>query len=302
VSTVKAGERGVDFSFARPPAQRLLELGYTFVVGYVSVPPSAPAKNITAPECQAYLAAGLKVLLVWEMTASRANLGASAGALDGSDAHHQAEVRGYPHDVPILAACDTNTTPTNIDHHEAYMRAFADNCKPYPMGIYGDLDILGRCAGLWRIGWMPNAWSWSGLTRAQAEAKARAIGAHVLQHTGFYVDNTWAVDPNEAIADFPAWSLEQPTPPPIPGDDDMATVTFEVTGLPGIYMWTPGSDPIPFTDVPTLQVMSAGLDAKALTAPISQEMYQRLYVKAINVTVPPITVPPYPTKFSGTLT
>ena len=65
--TVRAGETGVDFSFARPPAQRLLELGYTFIVGYISVKPAAPAKNITAAECQAYLDAGLKVLLVWEM-------------------------------------------------------------------------------------------------------------------------------------------------------------------------------------------------------------------------------------------
>jgi hypothetical protein len=305
-ATVRAGATGVDFSFAKPPPARLVELGYQFVVGYISVAPSSPAKNITAEQCQGYLAAGLKVLLVWEMTASRANLGASYGTQDGTHAKTEAFVRNYPADVPILVADDTNTVATNIDAHEAYVRAFAIACAPYPIGIYGDTDILERCTGLWQIGWLPNAWSWSGSSRKDAEAKARAIGAHVLQRTGFYIDNVWAVDPNDAIADFPAWghTTPAPTPPtPIPGDDDMATVTFAVTGLPGIYMWTPGSDPIPFTDVPSNQALSAGLGARELTEPLSLEMYNRLFVKPVSVTVPPITVPPVAVTFpTGTTT
>ena len=233
--TVKAGERGVDFSFARPPASRLIELGYTFVVGYISVPPAAPAKNITRAQMDEYRAAGLEPFLVWEMSASRANLGANYGTLDGIAAKQEAFARGYT--SPILVADDTNTTTGvlgaimavgrlfrslflgsggNIDAQEAYMRAFAKACAPYDIGIYGDCDILERCLGLWRIGWLPNAWAWSGSSRAAAEARAKALGAHVLQRKGFYIDNVWAVDPNEAIADFPT----PVTPPPI-GDDDM---------------------------------------------------------------------------------
>lgn len=221
MTIVPAGAKGVDFSFAHPPPARLVELGYRFVVGYLSVPPASPAKNLSKTECEAYVAAGLAVLLVWEMSATRASLGAPYGVLDGANAKLMALARGYPQDVPILVADDTNTVATNIDTHEAYMRAFAVACAPYPIGIYGDTDILTRCAGLWRIGWLPNAWSWSGASKAQAEAKARALGAHVLQRTGFYIDNTWAVDPNDAIADFPAWGT---TPNPLPPqEDDMIT-------------------------------------------------------------------------------
>jgi hypothetical protein len=133
------------------------------------------------------------------------------------------------------------------------MRAAADSCHPYPMGIYGDTDILGRCSGLWQIGWLPNAWSWSGSSRRDAEAKAKAAGAHVLQHTGFYIDNTWAVDPNEAIADFPAWGLavDPPVPPPTPPSED--TMNYYVVtganarfiGFPPQVTWTgPGSPKI----------------------------------------------------------
>lgn len=247
---VRTGEKGVDFSFARPPAARLRELGYTFVVGYISVYPASPAKNITKPECEAYIANGLKVLLVWEMSATRASLGEMYGKADGANARQLAKARGYPIDVPILVADDTNTIATNIDAQEAYMRAFAAACYPYPIGIYGDIDILARCEGLWQVGWLPNAWSWSGSSRKDAEAKARAIGAHVLQHTGFYIDNTWAVDPNEAIADFPAWGLELPPPTPTPpGDDDMEVITNDEphtftdgnTYQPGVVKWVLGT-------------------------------------------------------------
>jgi hypothetical protein len=232
VTTVTAGEKGVDFSFARPPAARLLELGYSFVVGYLSVPPASPAKNISKVECDAYIAAGLKVLLVWEMSATSPNQGAPAGQSHGRDAKLAAALRGYPREVPILCAVDTNTTPALIDAHEAYVKAFAEQCDPWPIGIYGDTDILTRCSGLWEIGWVPNAWSWSGSSRKDAEAKARLLGAHVLQRQGFYIDNRWAVDPNDAIADFPAWGLDVPTPSPQPPtvDDEEDAVRIKTPG------------------------------------------------------------------------
>lgn len=210
---VRAGDQGVDCSYAKPPAARLVELGYTFLVGYISVPPSSPDKNITKAQYDEYEAAGLDPYLVWEMTQTRASLGAAAGAQDGRDAKRLAGERGYPIGKAILVADDTNTAPGNIDAQEAYMRAFAGECKPYPIGIYGDVDILERCVGLWVLGWVPNAWAWSGVSRADAEARATAVGAHVLQHKGFYIDNVWAVDPNVAIADFPAWSTAESIPP-----------------------------------------------------------------------------------------
>jgi len=231
--TVRAGEKGVDFSFAKPPAARLVELGYTFVVGYISVLPATPAKNISKAQCEGYLAAGLAVLLVFEMSATSPNQGAAVGADHGRAAMREAAPRGYPTDVPILVAVDTNTKDTNIDAHEGYVRAFAEACHPYPIGIYGDTDILARCKDLWRIGWVPNAWSWSGSSRANSDAKAKALGAHVLQRTGFHIDGLWAVDPNEVIADFPAWGIPvpvpEPGPVPIPVEEDMKAILYTVT-------------------------------------------------------------------------
>lgn len=297
--TVKAGERGVDFSFARPPAARLVELGYTFVVGYISVPPASPAKNITRAQCEEYLAAGLKVLLVWEMSATRANLGAACGATDGAAAKRLADALGYPPDVPIIMADDTDTTGVvakvfaalkrlfsggNIDAHEDYCFAALGAIGINGIGEYGDCDILERTRGLWRIGWVPNAWGWSARSRAAADARAVAIGAHVLQRKGFYIDNTWAVDPNEAIADFPAWSTtsaDTAPPPPLPiGDDDMATAFIAVTGLPGQYLWTPGTEPIPFTNPDDRDALLKALGIDPATGgTISKEMFDRLSPK-----------------------
>ena len=248
--TVHTGEKGFDSSFSHPPVQRTVDFGFTFRVGYISVPPASPGKNITLAECTETINAGQKLLLVYEMDAARPNLGATYGAIDGKNAALCAGALGCPTDVPILSAADLNSFVANIDRHEAYMRAFAANCGPWPMGIYGDTDILARCAGLWQIGWVPlGAWAWSGTSYADARAKAKAIGAHVLQHTGFYIDNTWAVDPNEAIADFPAWGLavDPPTPPTPPSEDAMnyyvvTGANARFIGFPPQVTWTgPGS-------------------------------------------------------------
>ena len=285
-ATVHAGEKGVDFSFAKPPAARLVELGYSFIVGYISVPPSAPAKNITKTECEAYIAAGLKVLLVWEMSATRASLGATYGKLDGNNAKNMALARGYPADVPILVADDTNTIATNIDNQEAYMRAFAVECSPYPIGIYGDSDILARCVGLWRIGWLPNAWSWSGASRANAEAKARAVGAHVLQRTGFYIDNIWAVDPNEAIADFPAWG----NPQPVPEDDVIDIVRDTETDLDKFAVMPDGTlRPLSGTELKARKIANSTSLGEPLT--LTERNQMGAYTPAPPVVIPPIVVP-----------
>lgn len=237
---VHKGQTGVDFSFARPPAARLVELGYDFVVGYISVLPAAPAKNITQAQCEEYLAAGLKVLLVWEMNAARANLGSSYGTADGANARTAAANLGYPTDVPILFAVDTGFNGLQ----PAYIRAAAAACIPYPAGIYGGTMILAATLGDWALGWVPiSAYAWSGAKSvADARAKAIAIGAHCLQYKSFFLDGIWAIDPNVATQDFPAWGLSQPVPPQ---GEDMATVVTNsqdhvfdgVTYPPGAVKW-----------------------------------------------------------------
>jgi hypothetical protein len=54
----------------------------------------------------------------------------------------------------------------------------------------------------------------------------------VLQRAGFHIDNVWAVDPNDAIADFPAWGLEPlpPLPPQQPIDEEEDAVKIKTPG------------------------------------------------------------------------
>lgn len=291
-ATVRAGERGVDSSFSHPPTPRLVAEGFTFRVGYISVPPASPGKNITDQECADTLAAGQKLNLVFEMSASRATLGAAYGALDGAAAKQEALARHQPTDVPIIMADDTSTTVANLPRKIAYMFAADAAAKPFDIGIYGGVKILRATLGLWKIGWVPiTAWSWSvNLTklpnetsehynargRAAATQAAIDVGAHVLQHQGYYIDNVWAVDPNEAITDFPAWGADQPIPP---GGDDMADTYFSVEGLPGEYLLRAGCDPIPFASAPDRDNLAAGMQMKS-SGQITREQYDRLFARA----------------------
>lgn len=292
-ATVRAGERFADFSYSKPPPDALLTNGFTGFIGYVSVPPSNPDKNISKEQCRGYLDAGLNGGLVWEMSAASSTFGARVGATHGRQAADEVHARGLPEDVPIMVADDCGTTTANIGPKQDYMQAFNGNSGwPAGIGIYGGVKTLVRCQGLWRIGWVPtSAWSWSVSLarlpketladynirgRAAAETAAHDVGAHVLQRSSYLLDGVWSIDPNDVIADFPAWgAASQPTPPV--SEDDMATVFFAVEGMPGQYMWTPGTAPIPFTNPTDRDQLLKGLGIDPATGvTISLEMFNRL--------------------------
>lgn len=79
---------------------------------------------------------------------------------------------------------------------------------------------------------------------------------------------------------------------------DMATMIFTVDTLPGEYMWSPGSDPIAFVSPADRDACRAGLSVGA-SQHLSKDQYDRLFTPPVQVTVPPIQIPPYPTGFSG---
>lgn len=279
VRTIQVGETGVDFAYSKPPPARLVELGYSFVVGYVS---SNQSKNLLNPHD--YINAGLGVIYVFELSATRPNGGAVAGTADGAFAKAWLQGCGYPTDVPVIAAFDTNSTAANLAAHVAYFNAFAVSAAPYPIGAYLDADLAARVDEA--IGWLPLAWSWSGSSKADAEQKARALGYHVLQGKGFYIDNQWAVDPNVAIRPFPTWGNSK--------EEDMKPVFLNHGG--GIYLWVPGHAPVPFASVTDFQTIAAALGQPTSSAiTVSDEMFDRLAAAGTTtVTVPPIVVPPIP--------
>lgn len=210
------GSKVLDFSYSRPPALKVKELGYDGGVGYVSL---TAGKNITKAECLAFIAAGLTILLVFELTATRPNGGAEKGKIDGATAKAQALALGYPSDIPVLTAVDTNTSTALGPTHEAYVRAFAAAVSPYPCGVYCDTDLWRLVNDVCVVGWMPNAWAWSDSSREKARAEAKAIGMHVLQDKGFWIEDKWAVDPNTVISPIPAWGVASPLP--TSEDDDV---------------------------------------------------------------------------------
>lgn len=296
--TVLPEETGFDFSTSKPPPEAILRNGGTFIVGYVS-PNEFAAKNLLNPFD--YINAGIKVGYVWEATATQSNKGYTQGWVDGAEARRQVRNRLGPVSDPlaIIAANDTNTTAVNVRAQMEYMQGFHETCGA--MGEYDDTDLAQATAGLWSIGWLPSAWGWSAPSRAQAEAKALLLGFHVFQHNSFSLEGKWRVDPNVCVNQFQLWGIRAENPV----EDDVATMIFTVTGLPGEYMWTPGSDPIPFATPEDRDACRAGLGVGA-TQNLSPDQYERLFVPPVTVTIPPIvippiTVPPYPTKITSTI-
>jgi len=89
-----------------------------------------------------------------------------------------------------------------------------------------------------------------------------------------------------------------PTPHP-PSEDDMQVATFEVEGLPGIYMWAPGMpEPVPFTNPTDFNNLATSLGSAGNGTKISKDMYDRLFVKPTPVEV---TVPPQQVHLTGTV-
>lgn len=288
---IQPGETGVDFSYTKPPPALLVAKGYTFVVGYLSPNPS---KNLLNP--QSYLDAGLDVLFVWEVSATSPNGGRAKGIAHGIAAKDALDAFGYPYGVPVILAFDTNSVAGNIAAHIEYFNGFVDMVSPYVVGAYEDTDLAVLTNAETTADWLPLAWSWSGGSKADAEAKARALGFHVLQLKGFYIDDLYPVDPNLCIKAFPAWSArpeaEQPTSST--KDNDMATMIFTVTGLPGEYTWTPGSDPIAFATPEDRDAVRVGLGVGP-TQNLSREQYNRFFLPTpppVTVNVPAIVVPP----------
>jgi GH25 family lysozyme M1 (1,4-beta-N-acetylmuramidase) len=79
-------------------------------------------------------------------------------------------------------------------------------------------------------------------------------------------------------------------PPTPPEDPDMATMHFTCPDLPGEYMWTPGSDPIPFATAADRDATRAGLGITGPAVVLTKVMYDRLFVKPVEVTIPPVEV------------
>lgn len=151
---------GIDEAWARLTPAQVRAAGKTFVVGYVGQ--DTTGKNLTKSEVDAYRAAGVAVLLVYEYSATAVHGGASAGTTDADLAVRQAQALGYPQGCAIAFAVDEDTSP-NPSIVDAYARAFTARVRAagYRSMVYGGLATVRRCAdlGLTDLQWQTYAWS-----------------------------------------------------------------------------------------------------------------------------------------------
>lgn len=227
---------GMDWSFSKIAPEFLVQRGVKLALRYIG---GSPGKRLTAPERDRLFDAGIAILLNWEQSPEAPLEGGPKGAEHGADAKEQAEALGYPTDMPILVSVDTDITSSTISAAEAYVRSFAETCRPFPIGLYGDTDMIKAVKDITQVNWLPNATSWS-----NAASPARQL-VHIRQRKTVKVDIDGdgqpdiAFDPNDIEKPVRAWF---PGVAPVRAghqeDDDMPQAQLPATAalvtIPGL--------------------------------------------------------------------
>ena len=121
----------------------LKQNGFGFVMRYYS--PGPNSKNLTLPEAQALVNAGLLLGVVFESSAKRSLSGHAAGVADGKSAHNSAaNTIRQPAGSPIYFAVDFDAAPDEIPTiveyfkgvHEGLAQANGASSR-YQVGVYG---------------------------------------------------------------------------------------------------------------------------------------------------------------------
>jgi hypothetical protein len=183
--------RGVDYSFARPAPSALYAQGFRFVARYLSGGHSA--KDLTQAELRILRAAGLSVVLVWEVGGAAAKGGFVQGVADAKAASAQVAALGLPAGGPIFFAVDYDAQGANLAIAVAYINGAASVLGVSRTGVYGGLRVIAGCldAGACKYGWQTYAWS-GGKWDARAQLRQVLNGQTVAGGT---------VDLCEAVAD-----------------------------------------------------------------------------------------------------
>jgi len=153
------GRQGIDEAWSRLTPAQAVAAGVSFVIGYVSYDPS---KNITPAEIDAYHAAGIGVLLIWEYSITAAEGGSALGHSNAAAAIAQARAAGYPQVCALGFAIDEDETPhpSNIT---GYARAFTTDAHMagYRTFIYGGLATVSYAADNFLADLLFQTYAWS---------------------------------------------------------------------------------------------------------------------------------------------
>jgi hypothetical protein len=194
---------GLDYA-TKPDLRAAWNAGYRYLVRYL-----APAdakydwKRVTSAERDEAWSIGFAMLLVWESYATRALEGTAAGMADARDAASQATALGYPPDVPIFFACDTDAS---ADAARPYFRGVA-SVRPCA-GAYGGIRVVDPVLseGTVRYGWQACAWSAGKVSQV----------AHLYQRLRPTTTLKGSFDEDVTLRSIPMWSAPQIRPQPQP--------------------------------------------------------------------------------------
>jgi Domain of unknown function (DUF1906)/Putative peptidoglycan binding domain len=148
---------GCDYAWApHPTIDALKAVGIKFVCRYLSTDVS---KNISADEKGSLEAAGIAIVLNWEVAADAMALGRGQGVSDAAEAKTQAEALGMGN-APIYFSADFDANDAEISACVAYMEGVVSVIGLARAGVYGDQQVTTACkdAGVCTFTWGTPAW------------------------------------------------------------------------------------------------------------------------------------------------
>ena len=206
-------------------ANAIKEAGFAFVGRYLVPPKFYTRKALTEKEAKTITDAGLRLLTVFETTASRARDGASAGAADGSSALKCAHDIGMPTSGIIYFAVDFEARDTDMDAIRAYLQAVRNNTEEYEIGVYGSYKVVENLAvtGICKAYWQCIGWSYGekspvrNVYQAQFEQKIAGLSVDINECSDLDRAGIWTYDAGkedslvfekryDTVASLPAWA------------------------------------------------------------------------------------------------
>ncbi|MEF2965652.1 DUF1906 domain-containing protein [Paenibacillus sp. M1] len=191
-------------------AKKIAAAGYTFAARYL-VPQRLGWKRLNRAEAEAITAAGMKVISVFETSASRPAGGSAAGQVDGAEAFKEAKLIKQPVGSVIYFAVDYDAQAKDFDKIEDYLKAAASQIPGYKVGVYGSYRVIEEMAQRKAASafWQTYAWS----------AGKKSSKANVYQHKNGQSLAGMTVDFNESYGGEGWWDTneaDKPVTPSIP--------------------------------------------------------------------------------------
>lgn len=224
----------VDFSFARPSISELKAAGVTVVIRYLT----GGGKSIMATELASYLAAGISVVVVFEIQANDALGGHAAGVANAQVALAALKPLGLT-GCPVYFAVDSSIMALTA---LPYFEGIATVMQPSQVGVYGEgaLCTLLQSDGLATWFFQSSSTSFPGnsttlaITHIQQKAGASPV-------PGTDLDILCKPD----VGQWPRPSSPAPTPTEPTEEQTMQAIL--INGLPTVYAVAPGGHLLEWT-------------------------------------------------------